>query len=73
VVMPQMSGRRLAEELAPLRPETKVIYISGYTDDAIVHHGVADNHTTAFIAKPFTPEGLAAKIREVLDAALPPG
>jgi PAS domain S-box-containing protein len=72
VVMPQMSGRRLAEELASLRPETKVIYISGYTDDAIVHHGVADNQTSAFIAKPFTPEGLTAKIREVLDA-LPPG
>jgi two-component system, cell cycle sensor histidine kinase and response regulator CckA len=67
VVMPNMSGRELAGLLSPHRSEMKVLYMSGYTDDAIVHHGVLDEGT-AFIAKPFSPDALSKKVREVLDA-----
>jgi CheY-like chemotaxis protein len=66
VVMPGASGRELARRLAASRPETKVLYVSGYTDDAIVRHGMLDPGL-AFLQKPFTPDSLARKVREVLD------
>jgi PAS domain S-box-containing protein len=66
VVMPGMSGRELCTMLTPLYPGVKVIYMSGHTDDAIGHHGVLDPGT-AYIQKPFTPNALERKVREVLD------
>lgn len=67
VVMPQMGGRELAERLGPLRPMTPVLYMSGYTDDAIMRHGILDDHVS-FIQKPFSPDAFGLKIREVLGA-----
>ena len=66
VVMPQMSGYELVEGLKQVRNDFKVLYMSGYTDDAIVHHGVLEKGVN-FIQKPFTIDGLARKVREVLD------
>ena len=66
VVMPEMSGRDLAEWLASSRPEMKVLYVSGYTDDVIVHHGVLDEGI-AHLEKPFAPAKLAYKMCEVLE------
>ncbi|HEX3146774.1 MAG TPA: PAS domain-containing protein [Gemmataceae bacterium] len=67
VVMPNMSGRELGERIAAISPQTKVIFTSGYTDDAIVRHGVY-RAGSDFIQKPFTVSGLLNKVREVLDA-----
>ncbi len=69
VVMPQMSGPKLAGQLASLKPGTAVLYVSGYTDDSILHHGVLDPGTV-FLQKPFTADALAHKVREVLDGGL---
>ncbi|MFC1494566.1 ATP-binding protein [Thermodesulfobacteriota bacterium] len=66
VVMPKIGGKELSERLQPLFPDIKVIFMSGYTDDAIVHHGILDSEVN-FLEKPFTPEGLAKKTREILD------
>ena len=66
IVMPGMSGSELAKLLIPLYPEIKILYMSGYTDNAIVRHGVLEKGVD-YIQKPFTMEGLARKVREVLD------
>ncbi len=67
VVMPQMGGGELVERLEKICPDLKTLYMSGYTDDAIVHHGVLEEGTQ-FIAKPFNVQSLLQKIREVLDS-----
>ena len=66
VVMPETSGKEIAERLTTLRPTTRVLFMSGYTDEAIVHHGILDS-SVEFIQKPFTPIALAKKVREILD------
>jgi two-component system cell cycle sensor histidine kinase/response regulator CckA len=67
VVMPQISGRELAEKVRLLRPEVKILYMSGYTRNAIVHHGVLDPGLE-FIPKPFSPSSLSRLVREILDS-----
>ncbi len=66
VVMPKMSGRELAGQLAELRPSMKVLFLSGYTNDAILRHGIQESRSP-FLQKPFTPSALVQKVREVLD------
>jgi len=66
VVMPQMGGRELAEHLLARRPDVKILYTSGYAEDAIAHGGVLERGV-AFLAKPYAPSALARKVREILD------
>jgi|SRR5579871_832385 len=66
VIMPEMSGPDLVRQLAALQPDMRVLYISGYTDEAIIHHGIL-NSGAAFLQKPFLPDALVRKVREVLD------
>ena len=66
VVMPRMGGREVAERLAALHPGAKALFLSGYTDDAVVRHGILEAQV-AFLQKPFSPTALAVKVRAVLD------
>ena len=69
VVMPETSGKEVADRLRESLPGLRVVFMSGYTDQAIVHHGVLDSNVE-FIQKPFTPNALVRKVREVLDSEL---
>jgi DNA-binding response OmpR family regulator len=71
VILPGASGREIAKQVVATRPSLRVLYMSGYTDDAIVQHGIL-GPGLAFIQKPFSGEALARRIREVLAADLPP-
>ncbi len=66
VIMPDLSGKELVERLTPIQPNLKVLYMSGYTENSIIHHGVLDDDLH-FIQKPFTVEMIARKVRDVLD------
>jgi len=67
-VMPGMGGRELADEIARIRPGLPVLFMSGYTNDEIIRRGLV-SPGVPFLQKPFSPEDLATKVREVLDAA----
>jgi len=71
VVMPQMTGPELVQRVSPLYPEMKVLYISGYTSDALHQRNLMEPGT-AFLQKPFTPDALAQQVRAVLDTPLRP-
>lgn len=68
VVMPGLGGRKLVERLLAVHPEASVLFMSGYTDDAVVHHGIL-KRGTAFLQKPFSAAILARKLRQVLDSS----
>lgn len=70
VVMPKLSGRKLSERVSMLRPSTKVLFMSGYTNDSVVNHGILDG-AAWFIQKPFALESLVKRVREVLDSDEP--
>jgi two-component system cell cycle sensor histidine kinase/response regulator CckA len=70
VVMPEMNGSQLVEKVLEARPDIRVLFMSGYTDDEVMRRGVIDGQT-AFLQKPFTPDLLAHKVREVLDVPAP--
>jgi CheY-like chemotaxis protein len=72
VVMPRLSGRDLAERVLASHPEARILFMSGYMDDAVVQEGL-QTQSVALLRKPFTPYALAARIREVLDATGQPG
>jgi CheY-like chemotaxis protein len=67
VVMPKLSGRELSERIAAMQPSTKVMFMSGYTNDSVVNHGILDG-ASWFIQKPFTLESLVRRVRQVLDS-----
>jgi DNA-binding NtrC family response regulator len=67
VVMPAMGGNALVSQLKAARPEIKALFVSGYTDNAIVHHGILDSDVE-FLQKPYTAESLLRKAREILDS-----
>jgi two-component system, cell cycle sensor histidine kinase and response regulator CckA len=71
VIMPGMSGSALVSQIEAARPGIKALYISGYTDNAIVHHGILDSNI-AFLEKPFSPNQLARKVREILGSSPKP-
>jgi PAS domain S-box-containing protein len=70
LVMPRMSGRELADQLVRMRPSLRVLFMSGYTDEAVIRHGV-EEADVAFLQKPFTPAILSRKVRDVLDGDTP--
>jgi DNA-binding NtrC family response regulator len=67
IVMPEMTGRELAEKALVLRPGLKVLYTTGYTRNAVVHNGIVDTGTS-FLPKPFTIDHLAFKVRQTIDS-----
>ena len=70
IVMPQLDGKQLADWFGTARPDTKILFTSGYTADAMIQHGISEERI-AFLEKPFTPEILAQRVREVLDGQEP--
>jgi PAS domain S-box-containing protein len=72
VVMPQLGGRELADRLRVLRPDTRVLFTSGYTDDAVIRHRVSRSDSTPLLEKPYSPDTLLRRVRELLDAPVLP-